>query len=246
MHEATLHEPFDELHFESMCINGVQPDQACQSGKKEVFASINIDLNRNAAVPATLKAKVDTGAHGSILPLRLYRQMYPNCVAADGCPKPGALKPSKMILKAYGGGEIPQCGVCSLLSTYQGTTVPSDLLVTNAPGTELIGLPTATALNLVTVHCAIGQQPAPIKDKEDLPRQYPKCFDGTGQFPFEYHITLDPIVPPVVHAARHVPITMKDEIRAELDSMVSDCVIANIEEGEPTAWVNSLVYRTKA
>ena len=39
---------------------------------------------------------------------------------------------------------------------------------------------------------------------------------------------------------------MKDEIKDELDNMVKNDIIAKIQEGEPTAWVNSLVYRRKS
>ena len=39
---------------------------------------------------------------------------------------------------------------------------------------------------------------------------------------------------------------MKDEIKDELDKMVKNDIIAKIQEGEPTAWVNSLVYRRKS
>ena len=39
---------------------------------------------------------------------------------------------------------------------------------------------------------------------------------------------------------------MKDEIKDELDNMVKNDIIAKIQEGEPMAWVNSLVYRRKS
>ena len=39
---------------------------------------------------------------------------------------------------------------------------------------------------------------------------------------------------------------MKDEIKDELDNMVKNDIIAKIQEGEPTAWVNKHVYRRKA
>ena len=52
-------------------------------------------------------------------------------------------------------------------------------------------------------------------------------------------------MPPVVHPPRRVPISMKDVIKAELDEMEKDNIITKIK-GEPTAWVNSLVYRRKS
>ena len=42
-----------------------------------------------------------------------------------------------------------------------------------------------------------------------------------------------------------MPISLKDDITRELDEMVNNDIIAKIKEGEPTQWVNSLVYRRK-
>ena len=36
-----------------------------------------------------------------------------------------------------------------------------------------------------------------------------------------------------------------DSIKAELDNMEAKNIITKVHEGEPTAWVNSLVYRRK-
>ena len=38
---------------------------------------------------ANLKGKVDIGAQGNILPVRLYRQMFPTRVDRSGYPRPG-------------------------------------------------------------------------------------------------------------------------------------------------------------
>jgi hypothetical protein len=84
-----------------------------------------------------------------------------------------------------------------------------------------------------------------IKSKEDLIDQYPNCFSGIGKFEGEYHITTDLSVPPVIHPPRRVPISLKDDIKKALDEMVANGIITKINEGEPTRWVNSLVYKRK-
>ena len=43
--------------------------------------------------------------------------------------------------------------------------------------------------------------------------QYPDCFNGIGKFQGQYHITVDPSVPPVVHAQRRVPLSLRDDKR---------------------------------
>ncbi|CAB3997499.1 Hypothetical predicted protein [Paramuricea clavata] len=54
-----------------------------------------------------------------------------------------------------------------------------------------------------------------------------------------------PSVPPVIHPPRRVPISLKDDIKHELEEMEQLDIITKVREGEPTAWVNSLVYRRK-
>jgi len=73
-----------------------------------------------------------------------------------------------------------------------------------------------------------------MRDKQDLITQYPESFNGIGKFQGEYHITVDPNVPPVIHPPRRVPISLKDSIKSELDDMVKNGIITKLEEGEPT------------
>ena len=74
---------------------------------------------------------------------------------------------------------------------------------------------------------------------------YPECFDGTvGCFEdYAYHITLDPEINPVVHAPPRVPLELKDKLKAELDEMENQDIIARVTK--PTDWINSLVIREK-
>ncbi|XP_020604912.1 uncharacterized protein LOC110043752 [Orbicella faveolata] len=120
----------------------------------------------------------------------------------------------------------------------------------------IIGLPTSLELNLVTLNCSVQrgsplnanrtcEQVTPIKDKDELVKRYPDCFDGVGRFQGQYHITVVPSVPPVVHTQRRMPLSLRDYIKEELDDMESRGIITKIKEGKLTAWVNSLVYSRK-
>ena len=51
--------------------------------RTEVYASLDIHFGRKQK-PATLKVKVDTGAQGNVLPLRIYRQMCPENLDTEG------------------------------------------------------------------------------------------------------------------------------------------------------------------
>ena len=234
---------FDALHFDAVIIDSVERHQPPL--EREVFATLNVSLD-NTNRPATLRAKVDTGAQGNILPLRVFCQMFPQHVGPNGYPKPKSVKPSSTTLTAYGGSKIKQCGTRPIPCSYDGKSQLADFYITDCPGTAIIGLPTATALQLVTLNCAVQEKPASIRDKDDLMKQYPKCFDGIGKFPGKYHITVDPNVVPVVHPPRHLhAIALRDEIKTELEDMIQNGIITKIQEGEPTAWVNSLVFRLK-
>ena len=76
-----INDQFEAITFESISVNAVRPTQ------NEVFVTLKVDLNRNDNCLTTLKAKLDTGAQGNILPIRLYRQMYPQNVASSGLPE---------------------------------------------------------------------------------------------------------------------------------------------------------------
>ena len=98
--------------------------------------------------------------------------------------------------------------------------------------------------NYIESQVPLKERP-PIRNKQELMEMYPECFNGTvGCFDdYTYHITLDPKIPPVVHAPRKVPIELKDKLQAELCEMESQNIIARVTQ--PTDWVNSLVIREK-
>ena len=115
---------------------------------------------------------------------------------------------------------------------FKGIKITATFYVTDTSGPAIIGLHTATQLNLVKFNLEVKKSPqpepctqsvrsVPIGSKQDLIAWYPECFDGIGKLKGEYHITLDPAVPPVVHPPRKVPISMKEEIKDELDNMVA-------------------------
>ena len=58
--------------------------------KHEVFVEVSIDLHAESNQPAALIAKLDSGAQGTLWPLRfyiMYHPIFPQNLAADGLPK---------------------------------------------------------------------------------------------------------------------------------------------------------------
>lgn len=67
--------------------------------------------------------------------------------------------------------------------------------------------------------------PWPICDQdpvaeEQVLKQFKDCFQGVGCFQSEYHITVDPAVPPVVHPPQRVPEDLRELLKKEIDSLV--------------------------
>ena len=230
-----LHQDIDAMKFECLSVNGIY--------KTEAFAEINILIEPKK--PAILKAKIDTGAEGNVLPLRIFKAMYPHKVDATGVPRPGTLKQTSTVITAYNQTTIPNLGILSLQCSHGKIRTTAEFYVVDNPGSAIIGLPTIIDLELITMNCAMETTdlPCPIKDEKHLKELYPDRFEGIGNFEGEYHIVIDREVPPVVHPPRRCPISIKDDIKEEIDQMIALDVIEPVQE--PTDWVSSLVYVQK-
>ena len=179
--------------------------------------------------------------------------MFPHQVDNNGKLKPKALLSSNVVLTSYGGSQIKHHTLHLREREHNRTFLrhwhprsrnhwPANLhwpeycaIQKQHPLTSSHGCPKNKSLGQV-------KETTLIRDKQDLTKQYPECFDGIGNFPGEYHITVYPNVPPVIHPPRRVPVSLKDDIKTELDDMVKNGIITKLEESEPTPWVNSLIY----
>ena len=65
------------------------------------------------------------------------------------------------------------------------------------------------------------------------------AFQGIGCLPGEHSTSLDGDVNPVVHPPRRVPVPKKDAMKAALEKLVSNQIIASVTE--PTDWVSSVL-----
>ena len=74
---------------------------------------------------------------------------------------------------------------------------------------------------------------------DSIVQNFSEVFKGFGALPFTYKIQLKENAQPVVHAARRVPVALRDSLKKELERMTTLGVIRKIEE--PTDWVNSMV-----
>ena len=81
---------FESIVFESVTIGNL-PHGTPESSRDKVFVSIQVNLAQSNNRKTTISAKLDTGAQGNILPMRLYRDMSPHQVDNNGKIKPKAL-----------------------------------------------------------------------------------------------------------------------------------------------------------
>ena len=98
-------QPSNPFFFESVTIANLTHSTPASS-RDEVFVSIQVNLVQSDNRKTTLRAKLDTGAQGNILPMRLYREMFPHQVDNNGKLKPKALLSSNVVLTAYGSSQI--------------------------------------------------------------------------------------------------------------------------------------------
>ena len=252
----------DEDLFENITINTIKiPDistggDSHSQSRDEAYTYIKVKCRKR--VRANLKVKIDTGAQGNTLPVRMFREMYPEKVDSAGVPWRNAVKNRHVVLTAYG-TKIPQYGAIQLQCRYDGGKwIDTDFYIVDSEGPAILGLPSSLDHRLVTLHCEIkklkedsslpittNRVPKPddsvrcVNTVEELMAIYLGQFDKIGKFPGEYHIILEEESHPVIHAPRKCPIHLKDELKQELDDMELKGVIKMMTE--PTDWVSSIV-----
>ena len=136
--------------------------------------------------------KLDTGAQANVLPVNVYRRIKPN--------KP--LARTRTVLTAFGDAKITPVGETQLRVTcpVTGRSQLMKFFVTDTADIAILGKDACQSMNLVQrVRIAgVASHDSKPLTKEDLLNEYRDIFTGTGMFEKEYHIELDPSVPPVM------------------------------------------------
>ncbi len=145
---------------ESLLFSSVQIDTVVNN---EVFANLGVQLPHRPDHDDQLRVKVDSRAEGNLLPLRVYKRMFPHNIGPNGTPRPGATIPSNKHLFAYGGKELKHYGMVLLRLSFGRRRCRTVCYVTEDEGPPLLGLPTCQALKLITVHCEVTAQSQPVQ-----------------------------------------------------------------------------------
>lgn len=218
---------------------------------KEAFTRVKLRL-KEKKLKVNLRVKIDTGAGGNAIPVRLYKEMFPELMDESGHPVKRYMQNKNKVLIAYNDTMIRHYGSMRVPCRYRKEEwIPTEFYIVESDGPAVMGLPSLLALNLVTLNCSMttaallptkreGQE---VNSIADLVRVYPEQFDCIGKFPGEYHIVLRDDAQPVVHAQRKFPIQKKKELKENLEEMERLQVIT--KTNEPTDWVNSMVCTRK-
>lgn len=232
--------------LESFSFHGIED---ANSDRNEAFATLQIQLDTRPGIH-NFTLKIDTGAQANTIPLRVYRQMYPDRVDNNGDPESQFLSPSNTTLTAYNGTHIKCHGITELTCRYKNKNwQKAQFFVVDVPGPAVFGLPSSENFKIVSLNCSVQSKSAVISGStsitniNDLKDMYPLQFDRIGELRTEHSLVVDPNVPAHISPPRKVPIAMKDKIKSELSKMCDQNVIKKIEE--PTNWVSSITYVTK-
>ena len=187
--------------------------------------------------------------------------MFPKHVDRNGRPHPSTTQKEVAVLTVCNRSSIPQHGSIQIQCAYKGEWRLVKFYIVTSSGPTILGLPSLQDLRLVTLHSSIQRTKCapvnhetntPVTPSDNIPinstkyliEVYPDQFDRMGNFVEEFHIVLRPNNHPIVNAPRKCSIHMWDEVKAEVDEMISQGIIQKVDE--PTDWVSSIVYVRKS
>ena len=87
--------------------------QTDKDTRDEAFTYITAKVEQKKCL-VNIRVKVDTGAQGNTLPLRMFRRMFPEKLSAEGYPAAGSVTDKATVLSAYNGTNIPHYGTLEL------------------------------------------------------------------------------------------------------------------------------------
>ena len=125
--------------------------------------------------------------------------------------------------------------------SYNGKEAQHQVFVVNQLKSNLLGLPSISALNLAV---RIDSTSSEAMTEETIRTEFPKVFEGLGNLGEAYQIKLRPDAKPYsLFTPRHVPLPLRPKVTKELDRMEKEGVISKVIE--PTPWCAGMVVVPK-
>ena len=140
-------------------------------------------------------------------------------------------------LTAYNNTNIPVTGKCTLIIQQHGKKFYLPFIIAKTLSPPIIGAKSSQDLDLIRRVMSVNN------DQTDFYTEFSDCFGELGTLSEKHHIQVDPHVPPVIHSARQIPLSLKDRLDSELNRMLKLGIIVPVNE--PSQWVNQLVVTEK-
>ena len=207
-------------------------------GDKQAFYTLLIGPEQTP-----VRFKLDTGSQANILPKSIFETLPSHT---------NNLTPSREKLSAYSGNTLNAIGCCKLACYHKGK---SDMLLFHVVDTKsapILGMRPCLDMGLIKLvyTCDLEETQTNKREvsakslsKESILTQYKDIFEGIDLLEGEVNIRTNPNIPPVVHAPRKIPLSLKEKLKQELARMKQQQIIAKVTE--PTEWVSSLVVVQK-
>lgn len=194
----------------------------------------------------TVPMKIDIGAQVNVLPRKYYNKI-------NNKPK---VRPKKLDLRSFNDQPIPHMGVFRASLSGEGRTISALFVLVEEDRQPILSLKASEGLGLIkrvhVIDSALVTTRGAAHSKRidicadsttEIVREYKDVFQDIGCLPNQYKIRLKENAEPVIHAARKVPLALKERLRKELKSLIDKGIVRKVEE--PTDWVNSLVIVEK-
>ena len=94
-----------------------------------------VEIKRDENTIVRIRSKVDTGADGNTLPLRMYRKMFPSHLTPDGNPDRANVHHMDTKLTAYNGTSIKHYGAIDPPCNFKESPwSPATFYIVNSEG----------------------------------------------------------------------------------------------------------------
>ncbi|XP_058810974.1 uncharacterized protein K02A2.6-like [Topomyia yanbarensis] len=141
------------------------------------------------------------------------------------------------ILKVFGGGRIRSLGRTTIDCVHNGVHYKAIFHVVDFEQMPLLSMKTCLQLKLIQL-CFSVIDDQRLAAKQIL-NKFSGVFVGLGKLEGRLHLDVDKTIQPVVQQPRRIAVTLREELRQELERLEKLGVIA--EEKRHTDWVSNLV-----
>ena len=203
--------------------------------KKRYFVSLWFNGDNSISGKSQVQCHLDTGATCNVMPFNTLCEIMQN-----GNP---VMQPTNTKLKLYDDSVVSPLGECDLNCIYNGDKYKLNFKIVEGSQKPLLSGETCINMGLITVHVINNLCSSQTTTPRDIFTEYQDVFQGLGCLPGEYHLDIDPNVPPVKHNPRRVAIPLKAELKKHIDELEKMEVLKKVSE--PTDWISSQVVVRK-